>query len=104
MLVTTNVQVAYGTDVRALKPQLEAAVAQVTRVLADPPPAVHLLAFADNGMDLAVNFWITDPENGQGNVRSEVNFAVLQVLNEQGIEIPYPQRVLHTLPARTTAS
>jgi len=104
VLVTTNVQVAYGTDVRALKPQLEAAVAQVTRVLADPPPAVHLLAFGDNGMDLAVNFWITDPENGQGNVRSEVNFAVLKVLNEQGIEIPYPQRVLHTLPARTTAS
>jgi small-conductance mechanosensitive channel len=50
-------------------------------------------------MDLAVNFWITDPENGQGNVRSEVNFAVLQVLNEQGIEIPFPQRVVHTVPA-----
>jgi small-conductance mechanosensitive channel len=104
VLVTTNVQVAYGTDVRALKPQLEAAVAQVTRVLADPPPAVHLQAFADNGMDLAVNFWITDPENGQGNVRSEVNFAVLQVLNDQGIEIPYPQRVVHTVPTSTTAS
>ena len=65
VLVTTNVQVAYGTDVRALKPQLEAAVVQVTRVLADPPPAVHLLAFADNGMDLAVNFWITDPETAR---------------------------------------
>jgi small-conductance mechanosensitive channel len=104
VLVTTNVQVAYGTDVRVLKPQLEAAVAQVTRVLADPAPAVHLLAFGDNGMDLAVNFWITDPENGQGNVRSEVNFAVLQVLNDQGIEIPYPQRVVHTLPTPTTAS
>jgi small-conductance mechanosensitive channel len=104
VLVTTNVQVAYGTDVRALKPQLEAAVAQVTRVLADPPPSVHLLAFADNGMDLAVNFWITDPENGQGNVRSEVNFAVLQVLNDQGIEIPYPQRVVHTVPVPASAS
>jgi len=103
VLVTTNVQVAYGTDVRALKPQLEAAVAKVTRVLADPSPSVHLLAFADNGMDLAVNFWITDPENGQGNVRSEVNFAVLQVLNEQGIEIPFPQRVVHTVPVPTSA-
>ena len=99
VLVTTNVQVAYGTDVRALKPQLETAVAQVTRVLTDPSPSVHLLSFGDNGMDLAVNFWITDPENGQGNVRSEVNFAVLQVLNDQGIEIPYPQRVVHTVPA-----
>jgi small-conductance mechanosensitive channel len=89
--------------VRLLKPQLEAAVAQVSRVLADRAPAVHLLAFADNGMDLAVNFWITDPENGQGNVRSEVNFAVLKVLNEQGIEIPYPQRVVHTVPVPASA-
>jgi small-conductance mechanosensitive channel len=29
---------------------------------------------------------------------------VLQVLNDQGIEIPYPQRVVHTLPTPTTAS
>ena len=103
VLVTTNVQVAYGTDVRVLKPLLEAAVAQVTRVLPDPAPAVHLLAFGDNGMDLAVNFWITDPENGQGNVRSEVNFAVLKVLNEQGIEIPFPQRVVHAVPVPASA-
>jgi small-conductance mechanosensitive channel len=96
VLVTTNVQVAYGTDVRALKLLIEQAVARVTRVLPDPPVAVHLLAFAPDGIELAVNFWIIDPENGQGNVRSEVNFTVLAVLNEQGIEIPYPQRVVHT--------
>lgn len=98
VLVTTNVQVAYGTDVRTLQPLIEAAVAQVSRVLADPAPAVQLTAFAADGMDLAVNFWILDPENGQGNVRSEVNLALLAVLNAQHIEIPYPQRVLHRSP------
>jgi small-conductance mechanosensitive channel len=103
VMVTTQVQVAYGTDVPALKVLLEAEVAKVDRVLADPPPVVHLQGFAADGMDLAVNFWITDPENGQGNVRSGVNLAVLRVFNENHIEIPFPQRVVHTAPPRPEA-
>lgn len=102
VLVTTQVQVAYGTDVPALQPLIEAAVARVDRVLADPAPKVQLVAFAADGMELLVNFWILDPENGQGNVRSEVNLALLAVLGAHGIEIPYPQRVLRRTPPAAT--
>ena len=94
-----NVQVAYGTDVRALRTQLEAAAAAVPRVLSDPAPGCHLAAFAADGIDLTLSFWIRDPENGQGNVRSDVNLAMLDVLNELGVQIPFPQRVVHSLPA-----
>jgi small-conductance mechanosensitive channel len=97
--VGTQVQVAYGTDVRALQPKLEAAMRKVPRVLADPAPSAQLGGFGADGMDLALSFWIRDPENGQGNVRSEVNLAVLDVLNAEGVEIPFPQRVLHTVAA-----
>ena len=93
--ISSAVQVAYGTDVRALRPKLEAAVRSVPRVLADPGPAVQLAEFAADGINLNIAFWIADSENGQGNVRSEVNLAVLDLLNEMGIEIPFPQRVLH---------
>jgi small-conductance mechanosensitive channel len=105
VLLTTQVQVAYGTDVRALQPLLARAVAVVDRVVADPEPVAVLLAFAADGMDIAVQFWILDPENGQANVRSDANLAILSVLNERGIEIPYPQRVVHASPhaATTTA-
>ena len=95
VLVQTAVQVAYGSDVRALQPLLEAAIAGVPRVITDPAPAVQLAAFAADGMDLAINFWIRDSENGTGNVRSDVNLAVLDVLGQHGIEIPFPQRVVH---------
>jgi len=91
----TNVQVAYGTDVRALQSKLQAAVAAVPRVIADPAPQVQLAAFAADGMDLAITFWILDAQNGQGNVKSDVNLVVLDVLNREGIEIPFPQRVVH---------
>lgn len=93
----TRVQVAYGTDLQALLPELAAAVAAVPRVLADPAPAVQLAAFAADGLDLNIGFWIADPENGQGNVISDVNLVVLAHLERKGIEIPYPQRVMRQL-------
>jgi small-conductance mechanosensitive channel len=95
VLITSTVQVAYGTDVRALQPKLEAVMKRVNRVIEDPAPAVQLNGFGADGMDLALQFWISDPENGQGPVKSEVNLAVLDVLNAEGVEIPYPQRVMH---------
>lgn len=93
--LSTTVQVAYGTDLDALFPKLLAAVSAVPRVLADPGPGVQLTAFAADGLELTIPFWIADPEKGQGNVRSDVNLAVLRVLNDSGVEIPFPQRVLH---------
>jgi small-conductance mechanosensitive channel len=102
VLLASTVQVAYGTDVRALQPKLVAAIRSVERVIEDPAPTVQLSAFASDGMDLTLQFWIRDPENGQGQVKSEVNLAVLGVLNAEGVEIPFPQRVMHTrvLPAK----
>jgi hypothetical protein len=48
-----------------------------------------------DGLEFQLLFWIADPENGQLNVRSDVNIAVLKALRAAGIDIPYPQRVLH---------
>jgi small-conductance mechanosensitive channel len=96
--LTSVVQVGYGTDLAALMPRLVAAMAAVPRVMAAPGPSVQLSAFAADGLELTLVFWIADIENGQGNVRSDVNLAVLRLLNEAGVDIPYPQRVLHTLP------
>jgi small-conductance mechanosensitive channel len=97
VVVNTAVQVAYGTDVRRLQPLLETAILAVPRVIDNPRPSVQLTAFSADGMDLAINFWIRDAENGQGNVRSDVNLAVLDVLNREGIEIPFPQRVVRAI-------
>ena len=97
--INSAVQVAYGTDIRALRAQIEAVVRQVPRVLDDPAPGVQLAEFAADGINLTIAFWIADPENGQGNVRSDVNLAVLDLFNERGIQIPFPQRVMHAPPA-----
>lgn len=100
VLLSSQVSVAYGTDLDALMPELLEAIRSVPRVLSDPAPGVQLAAFGADGLELSLLFWIGDPENGQGNVRSDVNLAVLRCLDRLGIEIPYPQRVVHTRPAR----
>jgi small-conductance mechanosensitive channel len=98
VLLTSVVQVPYGSDIDALLPDLTAVASRVPRVLDDPGPNVQLSAFAADGLELTVNFWVGDPENGQGNVRSDVNLALLRRLSELGIDIPFPQRVLHRAP------
>jgi small-conductance mechanosensitive channel len=93
--VTTTLQVAYGTDLDALMPRLVAAVIAVPRVLSNPAPGAMLAGFGADGLDLQVAFWIADPENGQGNVRSDVNLAILRAIVASGVSIPFPQRVVH---------
>jgi small-conductance mechanosensitive channel len=104
VLISNPLQVAYGTDLPTVLPQLDQTMASVARVLTSPAPSAQLAGFGADGLDLMLNFWIADPENGQGNVRSEVNLAVLRRLDELGVEIPFPQRVLrHAAAARPGA-
>ncbi len=94
VLLSTVVQVSYACDVEAVMRELVAAVSRVPRVLTDSTPSVQLSQFASDGLELTVYFWITDPENGSGGVRSDVNLAILRTLNGLGVDIPYPQRVV----------
>ncbi|MGC4060559.1 MAG: mechanosensitive ion channel [Aquabacterium sp.] len=94
LMLTTVVQVAYGTDLAWLMPQLKEAVASASRVLVEPLPSVYLSAFASDGLELTIAFWIADPENGQLSARSAVNLAILSTLDRLKVEIPYPQRVV----------
>jgi len=93
--LSTVVSVGYESDVDLVRRLLvEAALAQ-PRVLRDPEPSAALSAFGADGLEFTLGFWIADPENGQLNIRSAINIAILQSLRAHGIEIPFPQRVVH---------
>ena len=94
LLVTTTVQVAYGTDLAVLMPALAQVVQAVPRVVAEPAAAVQLASFAADGLELMILFWIVDPQNGTSGVRSEVNLAIWGELQRLGVEVPFPQRVV----------
>ncbi|MFN4116683.1 MAG: mechanosensitive ion channel family protein [Inhella sp.] len=92
---TAIVSVGYETDIERLLPLLRETIGGVQRVLSDPAPGVQLSNFGADGLELTLIYWIGDPENGTGNVRSQVNLAVLALLRREGVSIPYPQRVVH---------
>lgn len=102
VLQSTVVSVGYDSDVDLVMRLLADAALSQERILKDPGPAVNLTNFGPDGLEFTLNYWMTDPENGQQNLRSLVNLAALAALRAHGIEIPFPQRVLHTKGATKT--
>lgn len=99
---STVVSVAYDSDVDQVMQLLLQAASENPRVLRDPAPSVALSAFGADGLEFTVGYWIGDPEIGQLGLKSEINLAILRSLREHGIEIPYPQRVMHLAPGTVT--
>jgi small-conductance mechanosensitive channel len=88
--------ISYSTkDLRAVQKMAAEAASAVDRVVASPPPVCNLVEFGDSSVNFDLRFWITDPESGLANVRSQVLLNIWDALAEQGIEIPFPQRDLH---------
>jgi small-conductance mechanosensitive channel len=92
---STVVSVAYDSDVELVQRLLAQAALAQQRVLRDPAPSAALSAFGADGLEFTLGYWMVDPENGQLNLRSQINLAILAALREHGIGIPFPQRVIH---------
>nr|WP_315488859.1 mechanosensitive ion channel domain-containing protein [uncultured Rhodoferax sp.] len=92
---TTVVSVAYESDVDQVIALLLQATLSQERVLRDPAPSIFLSAFGADGLEFTVGYWLRDVQNGQMNLRSDINRAILAALRANNIEIPYPQRVIH---------
>lgn len=96
------VSVAYDSDVDLVMRLLLEALRKQQRVLHEPAPSVALSAFGADGLEFTVGYWIADPENGSLNLKSLINLDILSLLRQNQIEIPFPQRVVHTLAAPTS--
>ena len=89
---STTVMVAYDSDVDLVTRLLESAALAHERVLREPAPNAALSAFGTDGLEFTLGYWISDPENGQLNLRSLVNHSILKALREHEVRTPPPQR------------
>jgi len=99
--LSLRVQVAYSTDLDRAREVMRAAAVHPRVVQDDPecPIRVYLMEFADNGIVLELRVWIRDADEGQNNLKSDLNWAIWEGFQAEGIEIPFPQRVVHMQPA-----
>lgn len=87
--------VSYDTDINKIPAMIEAAVAAHPSVLSVPEgPDCELRGFGDNGIDFAVEFWVEGIDDGANKYSSDILFVIWNTLKDNGIEIPYPQRVV----------
>jgi small-conductance mechanosensitive channel len=89
-----HVSVGYESDVPQVMALLLEACAEQTRVLQEPLPTVALSAFGADGLDFTLGYWLHEEEGSLLNVKSLIHIGILQRLRANGIEIPYPQRVV----------
>ena len=87
--------VAYDSDLpHAIETCIKTAQAE-GRILTSPEPTCLVKGFGDSAIDLELRIWIRDPHNGIANIKSSVYVRIWQAFKEEGIEIPFPQRVVH---------
>ncbi len=93
--VRIPVQISYNDDPeQAMAIMLEAGKTH-PRTLKEPEPVVRLMEFADSGIALELRIWLPDPEEGIGNIKSDINLAIWHGFKAAGITIPFPQRDVH---------
>jgi small-conductance mechanosensitive channel len=86
------IRVSYRDDPELALGVLLTACEGQARVLQEPAPVSRLMHFSDSGIELELRFWISDPQEGVNNVRSEVNRAIWRLFKQHNITIPVAQR------------
>jgi len=86
------VSVAYDCDLKLAQELMLRAATESPRVLDEPRPNVWLVEFGESAVKHEIRVWISDPEGGVSNLRSDVLNRLWWLFKEHGIVIPFPQR------------
>lgn len=86
--------IGYNEDIEKARDVMLRVLRNAEGVLDDPAPAVDVVELAESSVNMRALFWT---KSVQTNVRQASNHVVTNIkkaLDREGIEIPFPQRVL----------
>ena len=87
------VGIGYNENIKKAKDVIMQVMESDPKVLKDPAPSVNVLELADSSVNLAVRPFATPAD--YWDVYFGITEKVKIALDEAGIEIPFPQRVIH---------
>lgn len=102
--------VAYNTDVRAMVELIKEAVGAHPQVLngeavpLEERPDCEIDSFGDSGINMFVEFWMEGIDDGRNRVGGDLLLIILETLQQNGIEIPFPQREVRILNPDSAAA
>lgn len=85
--------VDYKTDLKKAKEVIFRVTNQDQKILREPEPAVEIKALSENSIDLTVYLWAE--RVNYGTMVSDFYENIKVAFEQEGIEIPYPQRDVH---------
>ena len=88
------IQVAYGSDLNKVREILQNAANRHDRV---ESATAFLSEFAADGINWQLGYWLKDPENSTLALNSDILFEIWSEFQQNGIEIPFPQREIRIL-------
>lgn len=94
MRVRTMVGVHYDSDIDLVRMTLTQIGAEEELLLEHPAPRVRFRTLGDSGLNFELLGWVTDPTK-KGQAIDSMNTQIIERFREAGIEIPYPQQVVH---------
>ena len=92
--VDLSIGIGYGESIDEASSAALEVVRADERVLADPAPAVMVNELADSSVNLTVRYWVNGADYWA--TRFDLMRRLKEAFDERGIEIPFPQRVVHT--------
>ena len=92
--VTVNFGVAYGSDVARVKEVVLDAISNLDDISREPGPQVLFLNMGDFSLDMSARVWVDDYDLQFGR-QLEMTELVYNILNKNGIEIPFPTRTVY---------
>lgn len=93
--VRIPVRVPYDCDVKLAQELMFKAATESPRVLPSPAPNVWMTSFGNDGLEHEILAWISDPEGGVDNVKSDVLNRLWKLFSESGITVPFAQRDIY---------
>jgi small conductance mechanosensitive channel len=87
--------VAYDTDIAHALATVRSVLDANSHILADPEPAIRVLALGDSGVRIGIHPWVAAQDYLAAS--SEVTRAVLESFRAHGIAIALPQREVRLL-------
>ena len=85
--------VDYGEDYQKVKGVITSIIARDARILQEPVPFVALHALADRSVNVVVRVWVASAD--YWDVYFDINQAVYETFNREGIDFPFPQLTVH---------
>jgi small conductance mechanosensitive channel len=93
-IVESIVGISYDSDHAAAIEIIRNILDDFADISQDPEPHVGIQEFADSSVNIGFRYWV--PTKKYHQILYSVNRAVYEHLKNANIEIPFPQRVVHT--------